>query len=44
MDLSKLNEGNYSVNYIVTDSDNNTTISERKKIVLLNKINSEARP
>lgn len=44
MDLSKLNEGNYSVNYKVTDSDNNTTISERKIIVLLNKINSEARP
>lgn len=34
IDLSGLTEGNYSVKYEVTDSDNNTTIAERKIIVL----------
>lgn len=36
LDLSSLTEGNYSVKYEVTDSDNNTVIAERKIIVLSN--------
>lgn len=36
LDLSSLTEGNYSVKYEVTDSDNNTIIVERKIIVLSN--------
>ena len=36
LDLSSLTEGNYSVKYEVTDSDNNTVIAERKIIILSN--------
>ncbi|MBP3916910.1 immunoglobulin-like domain-containing protein [Clostridium sp.] len=44
LDLSSLTEGNYSVKYEVTDSDNNTIIVERKIIVLSNKVNDETKP
>lgn len=44
MDLSILTEGNYSVKYEVTDSDNNTTVVERNIIVLSNKVNDETKP
>ncbi len=44
MDLSGLTEGNYSVKYEVTDSDNNTTIAERKIIVLPKNIDGSEKP
>ncbi len=44
LDLSSLTEGNYSVKYEVTDSDNNTAIGERKIIVSSNNVNKEPKP
>ena len=44
LDLTSLTEGDYSVKYEVTDSDNNTIIVERKIIVLSNKVNDETKP
>ena len=44
MDLSSLTEGNYSVEYTVTDSDKNTVIVPRKVIVLKNKVDNEIKP
>ena len=44
MDLSSLTEGNYSVEYTVTDSDKNTVIVPRKVIVLKNNVDNEVKP
>ena len=44
MDLSSLTEGNYSVEYTVTDSDKNTVIVPRKVIVLKNNVDNEVQP
>ncbi|MDY6228270.1 MAG: DUF5011 domain-containing protein [Clostridium sp.] len=44
MDLSSLTEGTYFVEYKVTDSDKNTTITERKIIVLSKEVNEEIKP
>ena len=44
MDLSSLTEGTYSVKYKVTDSDKNTTITERKIIVLSKEVIEETKP
>ena len=40
MDLSSLTEGDYSVEYTVTDSDKNTVIVSRKVIVLKNNVDN----
>lgn len=44
MDLSSLTEGDYSVEYTVTDSDKNTVIVSRKVIVLKNNVDNEVKP
>ena len=44
MDLSSLTEGNYSVEYTVTDSDKNTVIVPIKVIVLKNNVDNEVKP
>ncbi len=44
VDLSELSEGSYYVKYEVTDSDNNTTIAERKIVVLPKNIDGSEKP
>ena len=44
MDLSSLTEGDYSVEYTVTDSDKNTVIVSIKVIVLKNNVDNEVKP